>query len=136
MFARSVLQAIRILLRTIQQHAAAYDRFIEPLVCVSVDFYIRCFVRLGTGARQVKEGATRLSNVLHCTGCQSLALQPLVKKLVSGNSVKFQLPRFGNTELVDGQGACVHCGHPVQLTGPFYTAPYFDRTFVEGLLKQ
>ncbi|CAD5230806.1 unnamed protein product [Bursaphelenchus xylophilus] len=128
--------AIRMLLRCIQQHAAAYDRYIEPLVCVSVDFYIRCFVRVKTGARMVKEGATKLSNVLHCTGCHSLALQPLVKKVVNGNSIKFLLPKPNNSNIMDAEGNCVHCKHSVQLTGPFYTAPYFNRQFVEGLLKE
>lgn len=51
-------EAIRIMLRAIQQHAATYDRYIEPLLCVSVDFYIRCFVRMHTGAQRAKEGAT------------------------------------------------------------------------------
>lgn len=50
-------QAIRIVLRSIQQHAAMYDRYIEPLVCISVDFYIRCFVRMHTGAQKAKDGA-------------------------------------------------------------------------------
>ncbi|CAD5221866.1 unnamed protein product [Bursaphelenchus okinawaensis] len=127
--------AIRMLLRSIQQHAASYDRYIEPLICVSVDFYIRCFVRIKTGARNVKEGATKLSNVLHCTGCHSLSFQPLVKKVVNGTSIKFLLPKPNNSEIMDAEGNCVHCKHSVQLTGPFYTAPYFDRTFVQVLLK-
>ncbi|KHJ96699.1 N2,N2-dimethylguanosine tRNA methyltransferase [Oesophagostomum dentatum] len=47
--------ALRILLRSIDSHANRYSRFIEPLLSISVDFYVRVFVRLHTGARMTKD---------------------------------------------------------------------------------
>jgi len=34
--------------------AARYGRFITPLVSLSIDFYVRLFVRVNTGALEVK----------------------------------------------------------------------------------
>ncbi|KAI6189200.1 TRNA (guanine(26)-N(2))-dimethyltransferase [Aphelenchoides besseyi] len=127
--------AIRIVLRTIQQHASMYDRYIEPLVCVSIDFYIRCFIRMHTGAQKAKDGALKLSHVLSCSGCHALSFQPLLHKTVNGNSIKYGLPRFASANIADTNGLCVHCGHPVQICGPLYTAPYFSRPFVKELLE-
>ncbi|KAI6190670.1 TRNA (guanine(26)-N(2))-dimethyltransferase [Aphelenchoides bicaudatus] len=127
--------AIRILLRSVQQHAAMYDRYIEPLVCVSVDFYIRCFIRMHTGAQKAKDGSTRLSNVLYCTGCHGLGFQPLVNKVVNGNSIKFNIARYTSNGLADERGLCVHCKGSVQMAGPIYTGNYFNREFVTQLLE-
>uniref|UniRef100_A0A672TAQ5 tRNA (guanine(26)-N(2))-dimethyltransferase n=1 Tax=Sinocyclocheilus grahami TaxID=75366 RepID=A0A672TAQ5_SINGR len=40
--------ALRIILHSLDQRAAVYQRYIEPLLSVSVDFYIRVFVRVKT----------------------------------------------------------------------------------------
>jgi len=127
--------AIRIILRAVQQRAATYDRYIEPLVCVGVDFYTRCFVRMHTGAAKAKDGATRLANVLYCCGCHGLGFQPIVNKVVNGNSVKFVVPRYSSKGLADAEGLCVHCKGAVQMAGPLYTGNYFNREFVTALLK-
>jgi tRNA (guanine26-N2/guanine27-N2)-dimethyltransferase len=34
--------------------AARYGRFIIPLISLSIDFYVRLFVRVNTGALEVK----------------------------------------------------------------------------------
>ena len=44
-------QALRILLTSINQAATRYKRHIVPMLSVSVDFYIRCFVRVYTSAK-------------------------------------------------------------------------------------
>lgn len=38
--------ALRILLQCIESHANRYGRYIEPLLSISADFYIRVFVRV------------------------------------------------------------------------------------------
>ena len=47
-------QALRIILHSLDQRAGVYQRYIQPLLCVSVDFYIRVFVRVHTGQAMVK----------------------------------------------------------------------------------
>jgi len=38
---------VRILLACIEQHANRYKRHITPLLSLSIDFYVRVFVRCG-----------------------------------------------------------------------------------------
>lgn len=40
--------ALRILLASLEQHAARYKRHIVPVLSLSIDFYIRVFVRVYT----------------------------------------------------------------------------------------
>ncbi|RCN43525.1 N2,N2-dimethylguanosine tRNA methyltransferase [Ancylostoma caninum] len=81
--------ALRILLRSIDSHANRYSRYIEPLVSISVDFYVRVFVRLHTGARRTKDSATKVGNVIACSGCHSMEVLPILKKVEGGKSVKY-----------------------------------------------
>ena len=46
--------ALRILLQTIQAHANRYGRYIEPILSISADFYIRVFVKVTTSPLQCK----------------------------------------------------------------------------------
>lgn len=41
-----LLKALRILLQTIESHANTYGRYIEPMLSLSADFYIRVIVRV------------------------------------------------------------------------------------------
>jgi tRNA (guanine26-N2/guanine27-N2)-dimethyltransferase len=52
---------------------------IEPLLCVHMDFYVRCFVRVYTSAAAVKRSASKQAMVYQCTGCGAFHFQPLGK---------------------------------------------------------
>ncbi|PAV75256.1 hypothetical protein WR25_17696 isoform B [Diploscapter pachys] len=127
--------ALRILLRAIDTQANRYARYIEPLLSVSVDFYVRVFVRVKTGAREAKDSGIKVGNVLVCSGCHSMEIAPILRKHVDGKSVKY-LPYIIKHTLLDGNNKCVHCSHPVHHIGPIYTAPIHDKVFVQSLLQQ
>lgn len=69
--------AIRIILRTIDSYANRYSKYIVPLVSLSIDFYCRVFVRVFSGAKKVKESASKSAMLYECTGCSAFTLQPL-----------------------------------------------------------
>lgn len=52
-------QALRILLRCIESHATRYGRYIEPILSVSADFYIRVFVRVFTSPLECKKSSSK-----------------------------------------------------------------------------
>lgn len=54
---RSLPQALRIILHSLDQRAGVYQRYIQPLLSISADFYIRVFVRVFTGQATVKNSA-------------------------------------------------------------------------------
>ena len=49
-----LMQALRIVLASLESHANRYHRYIVPLMSCSVDFYIRLFVRVFTSRAEVK----------------------------------------------------------------------------------
>lgn len=55
--------------------ARRYKRHIVPLLSLSVDFYVRVFVRVFTSAAAVKDAPCRLAYVWQSSGCDSFWLQ-------------------------------------------------------------
>jgi tRNA (guanine26-N2/guanine27-N2)-dimethyltransferase len=125
--------ALRILLRCIEGHANRYGRYIKPLLSLSVDFYVRVFVRVFTGQFQCKESCLKQSMVYQCTGCGALTLQPLaIKKASPDNkkSLKFNLPTgpYVSTN-------CTHCTHKHHLGGPIWSDPIHDFEFLNKVIE-
>ncbi|KAG5675339.1 hypothetical protein PVAND_005249 [Polypedilum vanderplanki] len=125
--------ALRILLRSIESQANKYGRYIKPLLSLSIDFYVRLFVRVYTGQFQCKESSTKQSMVFQCTGCETLTLQPLAYKKTSidnPNSIKFNLPTgpYVNTN-------CEHCSNKHHMGGPIWSANIHDFDFVNNLIN-
>ncbi|KAL4709468.1 hypothetical protein ACJJTC_012805 [Scirpophaga incertulas] len=127
--------ALRILLQCIEQHANRYSRYIEPLLSISADFYIRVFVKVYSGAKQCKQTTSKLSMVYQCVGCDVKTLQPLggfkpnpTDK--NPNEIKAFLPSGPPVGT-----HCAHCNHPHKLGGPIWSAPIHSQSFVYGLLE-
>ncbi|VDM53609.1 unnamed protein product [Angiostrongylus costaricensis] len=122
--------ALRILLRSIDSHANRYSRYVEPLLSISVDFYIRVFVRVHTGARMAKESGTKVGNVLVCSGCHSMEITPILRKAKDEISLKFCASVVRQT-LMGAENKCIHCGSSVHQAGPIYIGPIHSRPFVK-----
>ncbi|XP_069051762.1 tRNA (guanine(26)-N(2))-dimethyltransferase isoform X1 [Lepisosteus oculatus] len=122
--------ALRIILHSLDQRAGVYQRFIEPLLSVSVDFYIRVFVRVRTGQARVKSSASKQALVYNCTGCGSFHLQRLGKRTSQGNQMKYSAasgPPVGPN--------CEHCGYKHHLGGPIWAEPIHSPEFVQKVLS-
>ncbi|XP_028977844.1 tRNA (guanine(26)-N(2))-dimethyltransferase isoform X2 [Esox lucius] len=122
--------ALRIILHSLDQRAAVYQRYIHPLLCVSVDFYIRVFVRVRTGQAVVKNSASKQALVYNCVGCGSFHLQRMGKRTTQGKHVKYSAatgPPVGPD--------CEHCGHRHQLGGPVWGESLHDVAFVQKVLS-
>ncbi|MBN3301995.1 TRM1 dimethyltransferase, partial [Amia calva] len=121
--------ALRIILHSVDQRAGVYQRYIEPLLSVSVDFYIRVFVRVHSGQARVKSSASKQALVYNCVGCGSFHLQRMGKKTSQGNHMKYSAatgPPVGPN--------CEHCGHKHQLGGPVWAEPLHNLEFVGRVL--
>ncbi|THH17819.1 hypothetical protein EW146_g3072 [Bondarzewia mesenterica] len=69
--------ALRLVLNTISTSAARYGRFIQPLISLSIDFYVRLFVKVQSAPIEVKKAASKTSIYYVCSMCQSFYGQPL-----------------------------------------------------------
>ncbi|KAL4430759.1 hypothetical protein ABPG75_006015 [Micractinium tetrahymenae] len=124
--------ALRVLLASLEQHAARYKRHIVPVLSLSIDFYIRVFVRVYTSAQEVKNSATRLGYVWQSTGCDSFYWQRVGRRVLKGG---------GSIKYMPGAGPavpekCPETGSGFQMGGPFWAEPIHDPEWVAGLLQQ
>ncbi|XP_020499096.2 tRNA (guanine(26)-N(2))-dimethyltransferase [Labrus bergylta] len=122
--------ALRIILHSVDQRAAVYQRYIQPLLSVSVDFYIRVFVRVFTGQAKVKNSASKQALVYNCVGCGTFHLQRMGTRRVDGKHIKYSAavgPPVGPE--------CKHCGQRHQLGGPMWAGPIHDLAFVQKVLS-
>ena len=69
--------ALRIVLQCIESHANRYGRYIIPVLSLSIDFYVRIFVRVFSSQKHCKRTTSKLGHVYQCTGCESINIQPL-----------------------------------------------------------
>jgi tRNA (guanine26-N2/guanine27-N2)-dimethyltransferase len=124
--------ALRILLRCLESTANRYGRYIKPLLSVSIDFYVRVFVRVFTSQAACKDSGTKQSMVFQCTGCESFTLQPLVSKKPTGNGRNFKYG-WPTGPFVDGK--CKNCGFKYHMGGPIWSDPIHDQNFVQQILE-
>lgn len=64
-------QALRIVLAAVESAANRYGRTVRPLMCVSVDFYVRLFLTVHVNADEANTSALRLGHLMQCTGCEA-----------------------------------------------------------------
>ncbi|KII70784.1 tRNA (guanine(26)-N(2))-dimethyltransferase [Thelohanellus kitauei] len=120
--------AVRILLYSLDLNANRYKRYIVPLLSISVDFYIRVFVRVLTSAEEVKASISRKSYVSVCSICNRFDLFPIANRLRPGVHHATQGPV--------GHSYCDICRGTTKLAGPVWNASLYDPEFVDLCLEQ
>jgi tRNA (guanine26-N2/guanine27-N2)-dimethyltransferase len=122
--------ALRILLASISNHASVYKRYIVPVVSLSIDFYIRIFVRVYTSPGEVRKLFTKLGNIYQCIACDSFHIVPLGK--VTSNE---KGDKFSPSTLTIESHKCSTCERPLKVGGPIWIDPIHDNSFVERSLE-
>ena len=122
--------ALRILLSTLCANASRYHRYIVPVLCLNVDFYVRVFVQVFTSRSKVKEIPCKLATMYSCTGCSSLHFQPLSRAMPSAGTYPKVLPGIGPCV----PQHCQECGFRFHIGGPLWTAPMYDKDFVQRVI--
>ncbi|KAH9981173.1 tRNA methyltransferase [Lactifluus volemus] len=128
--------ALRLVLHAISTSAARYGRYIQPLLSLSIDFYVRLFVRVQTAPIEVKKVASKTSVYYVCASCQSFYEQPLGRMTEKVND------RSGNTNILFKTHAgppvsekCPECGSSLHIAGPMWNGPIHDSQFVGEILE-
>uniref|UniRef100_A0A669EVJ4 tRNA (guanine(26)-N(2))-dimethyltransferase n=1 Tax=Oreochromis niloticus TaxID=8128 RepID=A0A669EVJ4_ORENI len=111
--------ALRVILHSLDQRAGVYQRYIQPLLSVSVDFYIRVFVRVFTGQATVKNSASKQALVYNCVGCGAFHLQRM--------DTKHSAAASNEVLCVMVQSRC--------LGGPIWAESIHDLEFVQKVLS-
>ncbi|KAF7976714.1 hypothetical protein HWV62_5885 [Athelia sp. TMB] len=122
----NVLQALRLVLHTVSTSASRYGRYIQPLLCLSIDFYVRLFIRIQTAPIEVKKAAS----------CQASYDQPLgritTKTHEASGNVNIHFKTHAGPTVPE---KCPECHSTLHLAGPMWSGPIHDPAFVGEVLE-
>lgn len=121
---------IRILLDLIISAAARCGRSVEPLLCLSIDFYFRLFVRVHDKACLSKITAASTSLVFYSQSSASFWLQPMgiIQENKGNKSIK-------QAKLTIPSTTDPWTGDQIIIGGPIYSGPIQSPEFIAHLLE-
>mmetsp|Transcript_38634 Transcript_38634/g.58797 ORF Transcript_38634/g.58797 Transcript_38634/m.58797 type:complete len:389 (+) Transcript_38634:18-1184(+) len=73
--------ALRNVLHMINEMANRHGRYIEPLLSLTVDFYVRLFIRVRNGLQECQKSIVKYSSVYQCVDCEAHYFQPLGREV-------------------------------------------------------
>jgi tRNA (guanine26-N2/guanine27-N2)-dimethyltransferase len=111
---------LRLLLHAIGSSAGRYGMSIEPLLSLSIDYYIRVFVRVRKSPNDVKMLAGKTMIVYHCqNGCGSWSTQYLAKNKPKQNKDGTSSYKYSFAQAPSANQLCAHCGTKTHVSGHF-----------------
>lgn len=117
---------LRVLLNALEQAASRYKRYIVPWLSLSVDFYVRVFVRVYESAAEAKNSSLKKCMVLQSPLSHSYFIQPVGSKAKSTY----------NPANMTAPGVCAETGVPLKIGGPFWSEPIHKQEIVDKLLER
>ena len=123
--------AIRLVLGALQSAAGRYRRYIAPLLSLSIDFYVRVFVRVYEGQMHVKDGASKMGVVYQCTGCEAIYPQRLGRLAPAKNSTTTKHSAAVGPPIPTH---CPDCSSTFRIGGPVYLDALHDTAFITSAL--
>ncbi len=126
---------LRLILHAVATSAARYGIAIEPLLSLSVDFYIRVFVRIHRSPADVKFLASKTMMVYNCdVGCGAWSTQHFArlkeKKAKNGDTFYTHTSALAPSANV----LCEHCGFKTHQAGPMWGGPLHNPHFIQRIL--
>ena len=126
---------LRLILHTIATTAARYGLAIEPLLSLSIDFYVRIFVRIHRSPGEVKFLASKTMVVYGCdNGCGAWSIQHLAKargKIAKNGDTIYN---FTSALAPSVDRLCEHCGFRTHQAGPMWGGPLHNKHFIQRIL--
>jgi tRNA (guanine26-N2/guanine27-N2)-dimethyltransferase len=126
----STEMALRIILYAMQMAAGKQKKVIEPLLSLSIDFYVRLFVRVRSSPLEAQMSAKNIAVVFECMKCGSYALQPF-GTFPQNAGAKKASPAFGPPV----GPLCQFCGGQHRMGGPIYSGPIHNGSFLKEAQK-
>lgn len=121
---------IRLALQKVASIAAQYKKTIEPLLCLSIDYYFRLFIKVNTSAASVKDLASNTLLTYHCIGCGNKTNQYLGRKVPHKSGFKYQTPKS-----VINRDNCEFCQSNINIAGPMYGGEIHNHQFINKILE-
>ncbi|KAK0938104.1 RNA methyltransferase tRNA(m5U54)methyltransferase [Friedmanniomyces endolithicus] len=128
---------LRLVINSVASAAAKYGLAIEPLLSLSIDFYVRIFIRVTKSPADVKFLAGKTMLVYGCdTGCGAWHAQMLGRSTrQTGKGPANNSPfKHGIALAPSTDHLCEHCNSKMHVAGPMWAGPILNRAFVEQIL--
>jgi len=126
---------LRLILHSIATSAAKYGQAIEPLLSLSIDFYIRVFVRVRKSPADVKFLAGKTMIAYDCdAGCGAWTTQTFGRHTaVQGKGPNINW-RYSIGQAPTASPTCEHCGNKTHVAGPMWAGPLHNAEFINRVL--
>lgn len=128
---------LRLVLHAISSSAAKYGMAIEPLLSLSIDFYLRVFVRVRKSPAEVKFLAGKTMLTYNCDyGCGAWTTQLLgrnTRQTSKGDNIFW---KYSIAQAPTSNTLCEHCGSKTHVAGPMWAGPLHNAAFIEKMLKE
>ncbi|KAF2767609.1 N2,N2-dimethylguanosine tRNA methyltransferase [Teratosphaeria nubilosa] len=135
---------LRLIIQSVAATAAKYGMAIEPLLSLSIDFYVRIFIRVIKSPADVKFLSGKTMLTYGCdAGCGAYTTQFLGRNArqtgkapaKDGND-KNPTYWFKHTiaQAPSVDRLCEHCGSKMHVAGPMWGGPLHNASFVEKLM--
>jgi hypothetical protein len=112
--------------------AALYKRTVEPLISLSIDFYVRIVVRVRDAPNESRRLLALHSMLYQCVSCDSFALQALGAERESSRPNVVVKPARGPPVGPE----CEHCGSRHTVGGPLWNGPLHNQQFASGVFDE
>lgn len=127
---------LRLILHGLASTGARYGLAIEPLLSLSIDYYVRIFVKVRKSPAQVKFLSGKTMVVYNCDqGCGAWETQFLVRnKKATNKSGKGVFYKHGLAMAPTADRLCKECGSKMHLAGPMYGGRLHSPDFIKKIL--
>ncbi|KAI1334802.1 S-adenosyl-L-methionine-dependent methyltransferase [Xylariaceae sp. FL0016] len=127
---------LRLILNGIATAAARYGLAIEPQLSLSIDYYVRIFVKIRRSPAQVKFLAGKTMITYSCdNGCGAWETQLLARhRKATNKSGKSAFYKHSAALGPTADQLCKHCNSKMHLTGPMYAGPLHNAEFIKKIL--
>jgi tRNA (guanine26-N2/guanine27-N2)-dimethyltransferase len=128
--------SLRTLLHALDSAANKHKKYIVPWLSLSVDFYIRVFVRVYESPAEVKKSLTRRMMVYQSTQCESFYAQPMGSGHATKKNPETKQHLMYTGSHVTAPSVCPETGSALRLGGPYWGAAIHDQDAVDQLLAR
>ncbi|KAI7940837.1 hypothetical protein MJO28_013122 [Puccinia striiformis f. sp. tritici] len=131
--------ALRQVIHSLASSASRYGKQIEPLLSLSIDFYVRIFVRVSHSPAEVKKCITNTAIVYVCSGCSAFHFQSMgranTKPTKAGRGTNVSYQNALGPPMSSGSD-CEECGGKFHVAGPLWSGPLHDPDFCDKILEE
>ncbi|KAH8833663.1 N2,N2-dimethylguanosine tRNA methyltransferase [Flagelloscypha sp. PMI_526] len=124
--------ALRLVLHTVSTSASRYGRYITPLLSLSIDFYVRLWIKVDSKPIEVKKALGHTATYYVCSFCQSHYEQPLGKIIEKSSSYVQGKVQQGPPV----SNSCPECNSALHVAGPMWSGPIHQPEFASRVLAE